>query len=469
MGDIYSPITGEVIATVPDADAAAVSAAIARAQAGAEVWADVSPMERARILRKLSQLMLEREDEFAKVETNNLGAPYRSSLAMVRRAASSFEYFASRAETVVGEVIPVEGEYFTYAQREPHGVVAAIVPWNAPIIFATKKIAPAIAFGNSCILKPAPETPLSALLLAEVLADSDLPEGVVQVITGGREAGEALTQDPRVDLIVFTGHDATGINIAKSAATHLIPTALELGGKSAQVVFADAPSQRVVDGLLAGIYGNAGQACIAGSRIIVEESFAPELTQLIAARTRDVVVGDPFDPDTQVGPQATKAQQEKTLAMVARSVSEGATIAAQAPAPTSAHLERGFFTQPTLITDVHGEMDIVRNEVFGPVAVMQTFKTEAEAIALANDTEYGLAAGVWTSDGARAQRVARKLRAGTVWVNTYDVISDRVPFGGIGRSGYGREGGTSAVELYTRVKSVWTSLHQNELSSEIQL
>jgi (Z)-2-((N-methylformamido)methylene)-5-hydroxybutyrolactone dehydrogenase len=469
MSEILSPIDGRLLTSVPDTSPDEVRDAITAAGKAFEDWSAWSPMERGRVLRRIGESMLACEDELAAIEARNLGAPLGASLAMVRRAAGSFTYFGELADKVGGEVIPVEGDFLTYTKREPHGVVAAVIPWNAPIIFATKKLAPALAFGNACLLKPSPETPLSALFLESLFDDAGLPPGIARVLPGGRETGEALTGDPRIDLIVFTGHDATGSAIARAAAANLVPTALELGGKSAQLVFDDAPVNRVVDGLVSGVFGNAGQACIAGSRILVQDTIRDEFASRIAERTRSVRVGDPFDPQTEVGPQTTPAQRDKSNRMVAEAVAAGATVLAVADLPAAPELREGYYVRPTILTDVSPDMDIVRQEVFGPVAVLDGFCDEEDAIRLANSTDYGLAAGVWSADAARAHRVASRLRAGTVWINTYGVISDRVPFGGIGRSGYGREGGTAAVELYTRLKAVWTSLHPDVSTPDVQL
>lgn len=464
---VYSPITGEVIKDVHDWSREEVGEAIGNASIAAVAWGESSPIHRSEILQRISRKILEHEDQFVELETKNLGAPESYVRDMVRRAASSFAYFGTLCDKVHGQIIPVEGEFFTYSIREPYGVVAAVVPWNAPLIFAAKKLAPALAFGNACILKPAPETPLSAMLLEKVMLEAGLPEGVGQVVTGGRETGECLTNDARIDLIVFTGHDATGSKIASAAATHLIPTALELGGKSAQVIFEDAPMNRVVDAVIRGIFSNAGQACIAGSRILVQDTVADEVYARLVERTERLRVGNPFDEGTDVGPQATATQQTKSLSMLSEALDAGAEILASAKLPDAEELKHGYFVPPTLLKNVDPDSSIVQDEIFGPIAIVQTFSSEEEAIALANSTEYGLAAGLWTENISRAFRVSKKLRAGSVWINTYKVVSDRVPFGGVGRSGYGREGGQSAVELYTRVKSVWTSLHGDTPSAEI--
>ncbi|WAX58989.1 aldehyde dehydrogenase family protein [Jatrophihabitans cynanchi] len=457
MSVVYSPIDGSALCDVPDAGRAEVDRALSRAQAAQEEWAQLNPTRRGRLLCDVGRLMESRAQEFVECETGNLGAPVEVTRASVLRAASTFTYFGGMADKVLGTVIPTGSEFHTYTRREPYGIVVAIVPWNAPIIFATKKMAPALAMGNVCILKPAQETPLSALLLQNVFDECGVPPGVAQVLTGGRETGAALTSDDRVGLIVFTGHDKTGIAIAKAAAERLIPVALELGGKSAQLLFADADLDRALKGISHGIFENCGQACIAGSRLIVEEPIYADVVDRLAQRTTALKVGDPRLAGTDVGPQATATQRDKTVRMIDQAVADGARIVAQADLPADSALSDGYYVRPTVLADAVHSTQIVQEEVFGPVLTVSSFGTEEEAVLAANGTEYGLAAGLWTSDSARVHRIAARLVAGTVWVNTYKNISDLVPFGGVGRSGYGREGGTSAVELYTRVKSVWVS------------
>ncbi len=458
MTTVLSPIDGSALGEVPDATPAEIDAAFERARAALEEWRGTSATRRGEVLRAVSDGIAARAAEFAATETANMGRSAADTAHMANRAAQTFAYFGGYADKVTGDVIQVPGEFHTYTRREPHGVVAAIVPWNAPLIFAAKKLAPALAFGNVCLLKPAAETPLTALLLAEVMAEAGVPDGVAQVVTGGREAGEALVADRRTDFVIFTGHHATGKAIARAAAENLTPIALELGGKSPQIVFADADLDAALEGVVDGIYGEVGQACIAGSRLLVAEEVHAEFTARLAARTAALRVGDPRDPAVEIGPQITPGQRDKTLRMIGTAVDEGATLAASAPVPDDPALAGGFYVSPTMFTDVTAEMEIMREEVFGPVLAVTRFGSEEEAVRIANDTDFGLSAGIWTTGLARAHRVAARLDAGTVWLNTYARINDQVPFGGIGLSGYGREGGASAVETYTRVKSVWTSL-----------
>lgn len=455
---ILNPLDGSTLRELGDAGPAEVDRAYRDAVAALPGWRATPATERGRILREINRLMLARADEFARLESENIGTPLPGTLAMAKRASGTFEFFGGYADKITGEVIPVSEDFHTYTRREPFGVVTAIVPWNAPLIFATKKIAPAIAFGNVCILKPAAESPLTALLLAEIMEEAGLPHGVAQVVVGGRETGELLVNDPRVDLIVFTGSDATGRAIAETAARNLTPVALELGGKSPQLVFEDADLERALRGVMLGVFSDCGQACIAGSRLLVQDSIRDEFTARLAELTSGLTVGDPLDPAVKIGPQATRTQQQKTLAMIERARAAGAREVVSLPVPTDERLQGGFFVPPTIFDDVAMDAELMQHEVFGPVLAVAGFADEAEAIERANGTAFGLAAGIWTSDVGRAHRVAAAVQAGNVYLNTYFHVSDQVPFGGMKRSGYGREGGRSAVELYTQVKSVWTSL-----------
>jgi len=457
--EIVRPVDGSTITRIPIAGSADVDRAFLAAQQAQPAWGETPPTERGRILRRVEALMLDRVEELAAVESENTGFPISACRAMARRAAGTFGFFGGYADKVLGSTIEVDTDYHVYTRREPFGTVVAIVPWNAPLIFATKKIAPAIAFGNACILKPAAESPLTALLLADIMAEAGVPEGVAQIVTGERETGSLLTSDPRADLIVFTGSDATGKHVARAAAENLVPVALELGGKSPQIVFDDADLDRALEWVMLGIYSETGQACIAGSRLLLQDSVHDEFLDRLARETERLRVGDPADADTAVGPQMTKTQQQKTLGMIERALEAGARRVASAPLPRDPRLAEGFFVPPTVFADVDLRSELMRDEVFGPVIAAARFSDEAEAIALANDTRFGLAAGIWTGDLGRAHRVARSVRAGNVYLNSYFEVSDQVPFGGMGMSGFGREGGQSAIDLYTQVKTVWTSMH----------
>ncbi|HWM34618.1 MAG TPA: aldehyde dehydrogenase family protein [Pseudolysinimonas sp.] len=455
---IYNPIDGSTLREVADAGPAEIDRVFEDARAALPGWMATPPTERGRIMMEVNRLMLARADEFARLESENIGTPLSGTLAMAKRASGTFSFFGGYADKITGDVIPVSDGFHTYTRREPFGVVTAIVPWNAPLIFATKKIAPAIAFGNVCILKPAAESPLTAMLLAEIMEEAGLPHGVAQVVTGGRETGELLVSDPRNDLIVFTGSDATGRAIAETAAANLTPVALELGGKSPQIVFEDADIDRALHGVTLGVFSDCGQACIAGSRLLVQESIREEFMQRLVEFTSGLTVGDPLDPSVKIGPQATRTQQQKTLAMIEQAKADGARVAVSIDTPDDERLKDGFFVPPTIFDDVAWDATIMQREVFGPVLAVAGFQDETEAIERANGTDFGLAAGIWTGDVGRAHRVAGAVQAGNVYLNTYFHVSDQVPFGGMKRSGYGREGGRSAVDLYTQVKTVWTSL-----------
>ena len=457
MIDIFSPIDGAVLAQVPAASPAEVAAAVEAARSAQRDWARRTGTERGRVLHAVADRIEARIDELAALESRNTGKILTDTRREVLRAAGSFRYYAGWADKVTGETIPVGPDYHTYTIPEPYGVVAGIIPWNVPFFFAAKKIAPALAFGNACLLKPAEETPLTALRLAELLAEAGAPSDIVRVLPGGRETGAALVAHPGVNLIVFTGHHETGKAIARAAADHLTPTVMELGGKSPQVVFPDADLDRAVEAITLGVFASCGQMCIAGSRLVVHESVHHQVVARIAERVRGLRVGDPFDPATDLGPQITADQRGKTLEFIEESRGVGRLVA-QAPLPDDPRLRNGFYVPPTVFDELDPGARLLREEVFGPVLAVTTFREEDEALRIANDTDFGLAAGLWTADIARAHRFSREVQAGTIWINTYRVLSDLVPFGGVGLSGYGRENGSEAARVYLRPKSVWTSL-----------
>lgn len=461
MTAVRSPITGELIDEVPDTDLDRLDAAMRAAEAAVPVWRAVPATERGRLLVEVGRRIRDRVDEIAALETLNTGKLLADTRREALRAAGCFEYYGGYADKVVGTVIPVPGPFHTYTLREPYGVVAGIIPWNVPFFFAAKKIAPALAFGNVSLLKPAAETPLTALLLQQivhgVLVDAGLPDGIVQVVTGGTELGRALVADPRTRLVVFTGSDRAGASVGAAAAAHFAPSTLELGGKSPQLVFAGADLDSAVVAVTEGFVGSCGQMCIAGSRVYVQREIYDEFIDRLAGRVRALRVGDPRLPNVHVGPQVTDAQATKTRTFIARGVQDGATVVAQAELPDAPELAGGWWVPPTLFADVQADSPLLVEEIFGPVLCAAPFRDEAEAVELAHQSPFGLGAGVWTGDPGQAHRLAATLQVGTVWVNTYRILSDLVPFGGVGHSGYGREGGTDAVNLYTWTKSVWLS------------
>jgi len=459
--DVVNPATEEVIATVASADKNDVDDAVKAARAALNgPWGKMSARERGRLVSKLADRLMEKADEVARLETLHNGKPiFESRQIEIPAAAECFEYYAGWADKIMGETIPVKGNYLTYTLREPLGVVAAIVPWNFPLLLAAWKVAPALACGNVVILKPASQTPLTAIALGEIAVEVGLPPGVLNVITGpGSSVGQAIVEHPGIDKIAFTGDTSTGKGIMRAAAETLKKITLELGGKSPNIVLADADIDAALRGATTGIFYGKGEVCAAGSRLLVDSSIKNEFMDKLAARAKKMVAGDPLDPKTRYGALASKKQLETVQRYVEIAKKEGATLVAggeRADIGTG----KGYFFQPTVFDNVAPDATISREEIFGPVLATIAFADLDEAIARANESQYGLAAAVWTRDVKKAHYVARKLQAGTVWINTYNVYDTAAPFGGYKASGFGREMSSHALEHYTQVKSVWVDLN----------
>jgi acyl-CoA reductase-like NAD-dependent aldehyde dehydrogenase len=411
------------------------------------------------LLWKLGDRLMAGADEMARLETLHNGKPISESRQIeIPAAAECLQYFAGWADKVHGETVPVRGNTLVYTLREPLGVVAAIVPWNFPLLLAVWKVAPALATGNTVILKPASQTPLSALAFGALVTDVGFPPGVVNVITGsGATVGQAIVEHPGIDKVAFTGDTVTGKGIMRSAAETLKHITLELGGKSPNIVFADADMDAAIRGATMGIFYGKGEVCAAGSRLLVDKSIKHEFVDKVAARAKKMLPGDPLDPKTRLGAISSKGQLDRVLKYVAGAKAEGATLVAGG-SRTDIGTGKGYFMQPTVFADVTPQMTIAREEIFGPVLAAIDFVDVDEAIARANDSVFGLAAGVWTRDIKKAHYVASKLKAGTVWVNTYNMYDTAVPFGGYKQSGFGREMSLHALEYYTQVKAVWVDL-----------
>jgi acyl-CoA reductase-like NAD-dependent aldehyde dehydrogenase len=460
--EVINPATEEIVASVASAESGDVDAAVSAARAALDgPWGKLSARERGRLIWKLGDRLMERADEVAALETLHNGKPiFESRQIEVPAAAECLQYFAGWADKIHGETIPVKGNYLTYTLREPVGVVAAIVPWNFPLLLTTWKVAPALACGNTLIIKPASQTPLTAIALAEIAVEVGIPAGVINVITGpGSSVGQMLVEHPGIDKIAFTGDTSTGRGIMRGAAETLKKITLELGGKSANIVFPDADLDAAIRGATTGIFYGKGEVCAAGSRLLVDRSIKDEFLDKVASRAKKMAPGDPMDPKTRLGAISSKKQLETDLRYIEIAKKEGATLLAggeRADIGTG----KGFFLQPTVFAGVTPEMTIAREEIFGPVLAAIEFGDVDEAIARANNSHYGLAAALWTRNIKKAHYVARKLQAGTVWVNTYNIYDTAAPFGGYKQSGFGREMGMHALEHYTQVKSVWVDLNQ---------
>lgn len=457
-----NPSSGRAIASVADAGAADVDAAVAAARAALESprLAASRPSEREGWLRRLADLLEQDRDAFALLETLDNGMPIRLAQRLVDRAVENLRYYAGWPTKLVGDTISPSTaagpeRLWAFTLREPVGVVAAIIPWNASITSATTKLGPALACGNAVILKPSENTPLTVLRLARLIEQAEIPPGAVNVLPGGPEAGQALAEHDGVQMVAFTGSTATGQQIVRSSAGNLKRILIELGGKSPNIIFADADLSKAIPTAARAIFGNSGQVCTAGSRIFVERAAYEEVVDGIGAFAERLRIGQGIDPKTQLGPVISERQRGRILELVGSGKDQGARLVTGGGAVEREDLEGGFFVQPTVFADVSSDMRIVKEEIFGPVAAVTFFEGIREVIEYANDTEYGLAAGVWTSDIAKAHVMTRAIHAGTIWVNTYMINEASVPFGGYGLSGYGREYGYESLDQYTQIKSVW--------------
>ncbi|GAC1572032.1 MAG: aldehyde dehydrogenase family protein [Candidatus Elarobacter sp.] len=454
---LHNPSDGTPIATVAEGgrEDAALAIAAARAAFDDGPWRDVTAQDRARLLLRVADAIDANAEEFARIDTLNNGKPLREARYDVADAANCFRYYAGLATKPTGQTFDVPAPSQTFTVREPIGVCGQIVPWNYPLLMAVWKLAPALAAGNTCVLKPAELTPLSALRLARIFEEVELPAGVVNVVLGpGPTAGAELAESPLVDKIAFTGGTVTGRSIMRAATGNLKKISLELGGKSPNVVFADADFDTAVDYALFGIYANAGQVCSAGSRLLIEASLHDRFVERLVERAGKIRVGDGFDPSTEMGPLISRAHTDKVEAYLGIGKAEGATLACGGTRDAGP----GNFIAPTIFTGTRPEMRIVQEEIFGPVLVVQTFEDEADAVRLANDTIYGLAGAVFTNDVAKAHRVIRKMRAGITWINAYHPTYNEAPWGGYKQSGIGRELGTYGYEAYTEVKQINVNL-----------
>jgi phenylacetaldehyde dehydrogenase len=463
MFPTYNPATGEVMAQVAEGDREDINRAVkaARKAFDSGPWPEMSPSQRGRLIWKLGDLVEQRLEEFAQLESLDNGKPLAiARVADVPLAVDLFRYMAGWATKIEGNTIPIsagskQAKFFAYTRREPIGVVGQIIPWNFPLLMAAWKLGPALATGCTVVLKPAEQTPLSALLLAELIAEAGFPDGVVNVVTGyGETAGASLAAHPDVDKIAFTGSTEVGKLILQAAAGNLKKVSLELGGKSPNLVFADAERKSSISGAANAIFFNHGQCCCAGSRLYVEKDIFDDVVEGVSDHAKGIKLGHGFDPETHMGPLVSQEQLNRVCSYLEAGLGEGA----EAVVGGKRRAGQGYFVEPTVMVKTNPSMKVVREEIFGPVVVASPFSDIDKLVAEANQNEYGLAAGVWTSDISKAHRIAEKLRAGTVWINCYNVFDAALPFGGYKQSGWGREMGHEALELYTEVKAVCVAI-----------
>jgi len=457
--DVINPHDGSVITRIAEAREKDVDRAVRAAKAAFPAWARMQASARGHLLLKLADAIEERAEEFIELEALDTGHPVRDCRILdVPRTAYTYRYFGGMADKIQGDVIPVEEGFLNYVKREPLGVVGQVVPWNFPLMFTSWKLGPALAAGNTVVMKPSELTPLSTLKIAELARDVGFPEGVINIVPGyGHIAGQHLAEHPDVAKMAFTGSTPVGRKIVQASAGNLKRVQLELGGKGANIVFSDANLKAAIGGSAFGIFHNQGQACIAGSRLLLQEDIADEFLDGFIGLARSIRLGNPADPATEMGPLTSKLHQERVLNYCGIAQAEGGEILTGGKTPDDPALQSGFYVEPTVVRAAP-EHRVCQEEVFGPFVSVTTFKTEEEALAITNGTEYGLGGGLWTSDLSRAHRFADRMRSGMVWINCYKRVNPASPFGGVGMSGYGREMGFAAIHDYTEAKSVWVNV-----------
>ncbi len=460
-GDTFesiNPTDGKPWATLADGGAEDIDAAVRAARAALDGWRAVGAAGRAQVLRRLGDALSRPEtvQRLAVHELLDTGKVVREATGLARAFSAWCHYFAGLAETLQGETIPVPmADTFVYTLREPVGVVGAITPWNSPILLTLWKLCPALAAGNTIVVKPSEVAPASVMELARVIDETGMPAGVVNVVSGGRKAGAALAAHPGIGKLAFTGSTETGRRVMRAASDNLTRVSLELGGKSPNIVFDDANVERAVNGIISGGFAAAGQMCTAGSRVLVQDGVYDRVLEALVERVRAIRIGDPFDWASDMGALTWERQYEGVLARIAEAERQGARLVIGGGRPDNPPSPGGFHVAPTVFADVRADMAIAREEIFGPVVGLLRFRDEAEAVAMANETPYGLAAAVWTTDLARTHRMVQAIHAGTVWVNCYRRVLYSVPFGGVKASGFGRENGLDVMREYTAAKGVW--------------